>query len=163
MSRFFLVLLLLPYCSSSQNPDSIRSELTGLMKKRAELFQEYSESLSKKSGLFGNRTKNDLRQSHDQLKAIVEQDNKIMAVLQRTVQYKTFEKTTMNYDVNEFAERIRNLNIINDTLQKQLQVLQTEIKEVKKEKRNRGYAMAGLLAVLILLLFRKKRVARLGE
>lgn len=163
MSRFFLVLLLLPYCSSSQNPDSIRSELTGLMKKRAELFQEYSESLSKKSGLFGNRTKNDLRQSHDQLKAIVEQDNKIMAVLQRTVQYKTFEKTTMNYDVNEFAERIRNLNIINDTLQKQLQVLQTEIKQVKKEKRNRGYAMAGLLAGLILLLFRKKRVARLGE
>lgn len=140
--------------------DSTKKEMLILMKTRAELFQAYSNSLNKKSGFFGNRTKNDLKTSHDQLKAIVEEDNKIMDALARTLEYRTFEKTTMTFDAHDYIQRIQSLTVVNDTLSRQSQLLAGENKLMKAEiSRYRFYNMALIVLSVLLagvLILKKK-------
>src|SRR5436190_9501926 len=105
--------------AKSVKPDSSRVELLQLLKERRELFESYNESLNKKSGLFGNKTKNDLRDSQDKLLAVISADNKIMNSLSRSIDYKNFERINMSYDVTTFEDRLRNLSVLNDTLNNQ--------------------------------------------
>jgi len=79
-----------------------------LLKERKELFEIYNESLNQKSGIFGNKTKNDLRTTQEKLLDVVAADNKIMNSLSRTLDFRDFEKTNMKYDFSSFEERIRN-------------------------------------------------------
>ncbi len=143
---FFLSIL-----SASALPDSTRKEMNDLMRTRAVLFKNYSNSLSKKSGFFGNKTKNDLRATHDLLKGIVEQDNKIMDALNRSMEFRTFEKVTMSFDVQEYTNRIKNISIINDTLTKQVQQLEIEKKSLRSEIN--GSRFYNVLLLFVSLLF----------
>lgn len=142
---FFLSIL-----TASALPDSTRKEMNDLMRTRAELFKTYSNSLSKKSGFFGNQTKNDLRTAHDLLKAIVEQDNKIMDALNRSMDFRTFEKATMSFDAQEYTDRIKNLSIINDTLTKQIQQLEIEKRSLRSEINGSRFYNVVLLFVSLL-------------
>lgn len=108
-----------------------RKELFGLLEERKKLFDAYSESTKKKSGFFGNRTKNDMRGSHATLQEIVSIDNKIMNSLERVIDTKNFEKTTMSFDVSEYQERINNLSKVNE-------VTLTKNDELEKEKKSLG-------------------------
>jgi hypothetical protein len=133
---------------SSWTPDSTRRELIFLLDERKKLFDEYESSLSKKSGFFGNQTKNDLRDSRQKLEAIVAQDNKIMSALNRTLDYRNFEKQNLKYDYSNNEDRIKNLQVLNDTLNNQLQRLDKQNKEFNsKMKLNRIY-----LWMLVLIL-----------
>ena len=139
-------------------PDSTRTELLILLKDRKDLFNQYSASLNKKSGLFGNRTKNDLKDSQDKLVAIVSADNKIMNSLNRTLDFRNFEKLNLSYDVNSFEERIRNLSILNDTLTNQNNIYKKENKIFQSTiKKHRLYftGLVVLLALVCIALLRK--------
>jgi hypothetical protein len=119
MKKYLLLFALLSQFVQASTSDSLRTEMADLIKKRGELFSQYSASLAKKSGIFGNKTKNDLRDSQDKLKEIVEADNKIMNILNRTVDYRNFEKLNLTYDASSFAQRISNLTALNESLMKQ--------------------------------------------
>ena len=119
ISIFFFLILFNIENITAFRPDSTRTELLILLNGRKELFTKYTLSLNKKSGLFGSRTKNDLKESQEKLLAIVAADNKIMNSLNRTLDFRNFEKINLSYDVNFFEERIRNLTILNDTLNNQ--------------------------------------------
>ena len=94
--KFILTLLLLSVTLAAYSSnDSLRTELARLLTERKVLFDDYSATLSKKSGFFGNKTKNDLRDSQERLKEIVAADNKIIGVLNRTINYRNFEKVNM--------------------------------------------------------------------
>ena len=128
-------------------PDSSKKELMDLLTQRTVLFDQYRSSLSKKSGFFGNRTKNDMSQTQEQLKSIVAQDNRIIDALNRAMDFKTFEKTAMNYDVSDYADRIKNLHVVNDTLSAQIKIL-----EQKSASSRSDLNFYRLCTILLLLL-----------
>jgi hypothetical protein len=133
--KFFIpvfVLLFISEIGIASRPDSSRTELLSLLNDRKILFESYTQSLSKKSGFFGNRTKNDMKESQEKLVAIIRADNKIMSTLNRTLDYRNFEKLNMSYDVNSYEDRLRNLSILNDTLNKQNIFLQSENKSLTR-------------------------------
>ena len=155
---FLFLLLCLTGITYAFRPDSTRTELLLLLKDRNELFNQYSLSLQKKSGIFGNRTKNDLKDSQEKLVAIIAADNKIMNSLNRTLDYKNFEKLNLSYDVNSFEDRIRNLSILNDTLNNQINIYKKENKIFQTTiKKQRFYftSLVILIIVACVAIFRK--------
>ena len=78
-TTFIAILMLISIVQITTGADertAARKELFGLLKERQKLFDNYSQSTKKKSGFFGNRTKNDMRESHATLQDIVSIDNK---------------------------------------------------------------------------------------
>ncbi|HEV7736727.1 MAG TPA: hypothetical protein VGO47_05055, partial [Chlamydiales bacterium] len=136
-------------------------ELVSLLKERKELADAYYTSLEKKSGIFGSRTKNDLRDSQEKLVEIVRADNKIMNTLNRTLDYRNFEKQNMSYTVNSSDDRIRNLSMLNDTLTRQVTFYLSEIKICKATiRRNNIYFIIILAAMIAAFAFRMKKFLR---
>ena len=113
---FSFTFLFMAKAVSASDPDTTRAELVTLLKERTILFEKYSQSLASKSGFFGNRTKNDLKESHEKLIEIVKADNKIMNAFNRALSYRNFEKMNMRFDVSGYEERIKNLTVLKDTL-----------------------------------------------
>lgn len=130
--------------------DSARTDLLVLLKNRNQLFDDYNASLAKKSGLFGNKTKNDLRDSQDKLMAVVAADNKIMNSLNRTLNFRDFEKQTMSYDVSSYEKRIRNLSVLNDTLNSQYLRCNQENKILNSTVKRHHLYIASLILLIIL-------------
>jgi hypothetical protein len=123
------------------------------MNERRELFAQYSESLERKSGLFGNRTKNDMKGSETKLTDIVNLDNKIMKALNRALDYKNFEKVNMRYDVNSFEERVKSLQVLNDTLTNRNNSYEEQNKILKAKIRKSNIYNFLLIAFLVLIVF----------
>jgi hypothetical protein len=153
-----IILVLLQIVSFAQSREE-RSELIKLVEERQQLFDIYSSSLKKKSGFFGQKTKNDLRATHDRLKAIVEVDNKIMTRLRQLLDYTKFEKQTMSYDVNQYAEQLKNFERNQDTLVKQLAMLEKENASFRKSSGKSGrwiYFLFGFLFAVLFFALRRK-------
>jgi len=123
------LLLLLPR-SFATSPDKV--ELLKELDERQALFARYSASLSKHSGIFGNRTKNDLRESQARLKEIIDADNKIIATLQRTLDFRDFEKVSQTYNTHDFEERVSNLSTVNDSLLSKVNQFEKENKTFRR-------------------------------
>lgn len=154
----FVLLLLFFEPSKAFRVDSTRTELLILLKERKELFDQYSASINKKSGIFGNRTKNDLKDSQEKLVSIVAADNKIMNSLSRTLDFRNFEKLNLSYDVNSYEDRIRNLLTLNDTLNNQNNIYKKENKIFQSTIKKHHLYFAMLILLLILsgfILFKK--------
>ena len=152
-SMLFLLTLISIGNVKAKGADSTKAELMSLMKERKILADDYYTSLESKSGIFGNRTKNDLRDSQEKLVDIVRVDNKIMDALNRTLNFRNFEKTNMTYNANSFEDRLRNLSQLNDTLNKQLLKYSEENRLNRKTiKRNEIY-IYGLILLILLISF----------
>jgi len=144
----FILLLITQSIKAGNEKD--RTELLQLLKQRKELFDKYNASLENKSGLFGNKTKNDLRDSQDKLMAVVAADNKIMNSLSRTLDYRNFEKQTMSYDVSNYEDRIRNISVLNDTLNKQYINCKTENKNLHSTVKRYHLYIASLIILILI-------------
>jgi hypothetical protein len=149
-------LLLFSTIIKAGKPDSTRAELMNLLKDRAELFQTYSQSLQKHSGIFGGRTKNDMRFSQDQLHSIIEIDNKVMSSLNRALDYRNFEKLNYTYDSKASDDKNKTLQQNNETLLARNTVLEKENNIISREiARYRFYfvilflLIVGLTAMLV--------------
>jgi hypothetical protein len=152
MNRLFLFMLIFVNSVFGSTNDSLRNELSGLLKDRQKLFEEYTASLDRKSGIFGNKTKNDLRESQDKLHEIVTADNKIMSVLNRTVDFRNYEKVNLKYDASSYSQRIDNLTKLNESLVKQDTEYANQIADYKasmKKYRLYNILMGALLLVVI--------------
>jgi hypothetical protein len=154
--------LVISFFSHASAPDSTRQELMELLKDRKELFDEYSSSIEKKSGFFGNKTKNDIRESQEKLVEIVNADNRIMNLLNRTIDYRNFEKQNMTYDVSSYTDRIKSLSVLNDTLTKRNELYQRENKSLRTSVRKYKFycGLLGFLLILPLLWAARKAVRR---
>lgn len=73
----FLFLSFLTPQSDQQNS----AKLEHLVTERQSLHQQWQESESKKSGIFGNRTKKDMKETNDWLERIIAKDNQIIEEL----------------------------------------------------------------------------------
>ncbi len=127
------VMLALPLALAGRAPaaDSSFSEkkkLYDLLEDRKRKFGQYVNSLDEKTGLFGSRTRSDIRRSMAVLKEIVETDNRIIAVLNRAMDFKVFEKSKMNYDLLERDEQLNRLNEENGKLRDVLAATEADLK-----------------------------------
>jgi len=160
-----LVLLLASDFTRSQNREE-RKELIIMVEERQKMFDQYQASLKAKSGIFGHKTRNDLHKTHDRLKAIVEVDNRIMTRLRQMLEYRNFERQTMTYDVNRYAEQLKNYEKNQDTLLKQLSELEKQYDKLSKrsagDKKWYWFLLGFISALLIILFIKRRRVYRSG-
>ena len=142
------ILLITAFYAKAKN-DSERTELFRLLSERKQLFDIYTASLNQKSGFFGNTSKKDLRDSQEKLLAVIEADNKIMSALNRTLDFRNFEKQTMSYDVSSYENRIRSITVLNDTLNKQYLNCSNENKRLNSVLKRHHLYFAALITILI--------------
>ncbi|MBK7849578.1 MAG: hypothetical protein IPJ66_00215 [Bacteroidetes bacterium] len=142
MRFFLLLLLLLSQNLSAQKLSPLvtaRTDLMNLLQERKVLFDSYSASLRERSGIFGQRTKSDLRESQARLQEIVDTDNRIISALNRMLDYKNFEKLNLTYSANTNEERLLNLQQLSDTLSKQVDSLKLQNKKLVAESRRSDF------------------------
>ena len=141
--RFFLLLLLLFSQNHSAQKLSplvtARTDLMNLLQERKVLFDSYSATRRERSGIFGQRTKSDLRESQARLQEIVDADNRIINALNRMLDYKNFEKLNLTYSANTNEERLLNLQQLSDTLSKQVDSLKLQNKKLIAENRRSDF------------------------
>lgn len=141
--RFFLLfILLLSQNLSAQKLSPLvtaRTDLMNLLQERKVLFDSYSASLRERSGIFGQRTKSNLRESQARLQEIVDADNRIINALNRMLDYKNFEKLNLTYSANTNEERLLNLQQMSDTLSKQVDSLKLQNKKLIAENRRSDF------------------------
>lgn len=132
-----------------------RQELQKLLELRKQKFDAYAVSIEKRSGIFGNKTKRDMQLSNDVLTEIVKTDNHIIDVLNNTIDFKNFEKTNLNYNVQTNSDRVNELLHSVDTLQKQVKAL-NELKAHQRAQINRqnGIVISLLILFLGFLIYR---------
>ena len=155
-----LFIFIISLCTAYALPrDSTRKELLNLLNERKQMFESYSQSIKQKSGFFGNRTKNDLKESQFHLKEIITLDNKIMNSLYRTIDFREFEKTSLTFDASEYQDRINNLVKMNDVLNKKNEEFEKQNNYFLKTVLKFKFYFIVLLVVIITLmvmLFRKR-------
>ncbi len=136
-----------------------RKELFDLLEERRKLFNSYDSTLKKKSGFFGNRTKNDMRQSHTTLQNIVDIDNRIMNSLERVIDTKNFEKTSLTFDQNTNQDRINNLLKVNEVTLIQNEKLLAEKKQMSSNILKMKFYFVFIFLIiggLLYMLFKKR-------
>ena len=127
-----------------------RKKLYELLEQRKLKFDDYSNSLERKTGLFGNKTKKDMQASNDVLREIVKTDNQIISVLNRAIDFKSFEKVNLNYTEKENSSQLNNLLQASDTLSKQVQSLTDKNKKMNTQLLWYKIANRSLLLLMIL-------------
>jgi len=113
-----IIFLIASLRNFGQDKSADRGELQNLLKERKEKFDTYTTSLEKRNGIFGGKSKADIKQSNEVLIEIVRTDNKIISTLNRVADFRTFEKVNMNYDLIKCSEQLSNLRNAVDTLSK---------------------------------------------
>ena len=163
MNKIFTILFfatLISFKVSAQSTPVDRQQLMKLLEERRSKFDAYAASIEKHSGFFGNKTKKDMQQSNEVLTEIVQTDNRIISVLNRTVDFKNYEKVNLNYDVQSHADRVNNLLHSVDTLQKQVVALNTNKSNLDKRVQHFKFIIflfATFAVGLFFLLIRKRK------
>ena len=156
---FLLLLPLMQQAAAQTGNDTDRKELHDLLDERKKKFDDYTLSIQKHSGIFGNKTKNDLNNTKEVLIDIVKTDNRIISNLYRVVDFRTFEKVNTNYDLKKNDEVLNNLRHATDTLTKQVEVLTKTNKQLKSRSTRLYwfvYALSFLSIWLLVVLWRKR-------
>lgn len=76
-----------------------QEKLKKLVQERETLHQAWKSSESKKTGIFGNRTKKDMVETHEWMARIIDKDNLIMEELKLL---RDIEKTEITYEKNDY-------------------------------------------------------------
>lgn len=156
-----IIMLLAGIQSGAQSTNADKQELYKLLQQRREKFDAYAASIEKHSGIFGNKTKKDMKQSNQVLTAIVQTDNQIISLLNRTVDFKNYEKINLNYDTQAQQEKANKLIHSVDTLQKQLQVVKYQNRSLISEHQRTQvilfFAVTCSICLLVILLYKLKK------
>lgn len=149
----------LPQQKTAQDRTADRAELQKLLEERQKKFSVYSESLKRRSGFFGGKSKADIQHSNEVLRDIIESDNRIMSVLNRVVDFKTYEKVNMNYDLLSCNERVENLQRAVDVLNNRITTFASTNEDLKKKAGTLKVlsTVFGILVLLLLVFMARRR------
>ena len=140
-----------------------RDKINQLLEERSAKFSQYDNSLSKRTGIFGLKTKRDMQASNDILTEIVLTDNNIFSELKILLDYKDFEKKevehraeTVEGRIDRFQSTITRLQQANDKLKEENE------KQVGQANRMVIYLLSSILALLIsvIYIFRMKKLRK---
>lgn len=164
-------LLLWPVLTSAQKPasdtsgyEAQRGKVNELLQQRSARFGKFDESLKKRTGIFGLKTKKDMQASIDILKQIVLTDNDIFRETKLLLDYKDFEKSQITEQASEFDGRINGYIKTISKLQREQEQLTAEIDQLEKSnQRNQGLLILfALIAVGIgvFLFLRRQKLTK---
>jgi len=152
LSIFYL--LLISTALSAQNDSSAyitqRNKVNHLLTERSAKFGQYDISLTRRSGIFGLKTKRDLQASNDILTQIVITDNEVFAELKILLDYKDFEKKEIENRAETVEGRIDRFQITITGLQKKNEKLKAE-SDTHIEQYNK--MIIYMLALILALIF----------
>ena len=144
--------------------DAQRQKVNKLLQQRSARFGQFDESLKKRTGIFGLKTKKDMQASIDILKQIVLTDNDIFQETKILLDYKDFEKSQIAQQADEFDGRINGYIKTISKLQREQERLSEEVDRLEKANlRNQGLVvMFGLVAVVaaVLLFVRRQKLTK---
>ncbi len=103
------------------------AKLERLIQERDQLHAEWKASESKKSGIFGNRTKKDMIETNEWLERILAKDNQIMDELRMIG---SIETTTISQEKDDYKS-------ITLSLEQDVQALKRAVAEREKEIENK--------------------------
>lgn len=181
IARILILLLLLPASTlmaqndlvDSLNYELQRQKVNGLLDQRTARFGHFDESLRKRTGIFGLKTKKDMQASIDILQTIVETDNAIFVETKKLIDFKDqmldfkeFEKERVEELAREYDQRINGYISTISKLQQEQDRLRSEIRELRNRKNtSTGLVFLFLLGVMgagALVWYRKNKVKQ-GE
>ncbi len=136
-----------------------RQKVNTLLTERSARFGQFDESLQKRTGIFGLKTKKDMQASIDILKQIVLMDNAIFKETKALLDYKDFEKTQVVQRASEFDGRINGYIKTISKLQRERERVDSEMEAL--EKVNQLYKgvviLFGLALIGVVAFFALKR------
>lgn len=153
-------LLVLSMQLTASDREYQRLELQKLVKEREDRFGDYSRAAASRSGIFGNKTKGDLKRQMEIMSDIVRTDNKIISTLNNFLDYRTFQRTEMSYSQAELDAKNRRLNELTTVLGKKLKDSEAAKKSVFLKLRWAkllNYILFAAIAGLGFLLWKEKR------
>ncbi|WP_353133999.1 hypothetical protein [Pseudopedobacter sp.] len=125
-----------------------REKINNMLDQRSEKFGQYTESLSKRTGIFGFKTKKDMQKSIDILLDIMLTDNAILKETKILLDYKNFQQQRIvNVSKETDEKNLSYMRTINK-LQNQNEKLAQEIKQLKRSKRNSALSIL-LLSIIL--------------
>lgn len=148
-----------------QNPDSLaynlqKNKINQMLDARSQKFGQFEESLAKKTGIFGLKTKRDMQKSMDILTEIIRTDNNILKETKILLDFKNFQqeqveqKSRNSEDIN-----LAYMNTINK-LQKETDRLNQQLHDTKKsQKFYQILAFVLGLATLSMVLFVFRKIS----
>ncbi len=130
-----------------------RNKINQLLEERSARFSQYDNSLTKRTGIFGLKTKKDMQASNDILTEIVLTDNSIFSELQVLLKYKDFEKKEVEHRAETVEGRIERFQSTITRLQQENDKLKIQLLEQSSRRRRAliylSFAILALSAVII--------------
>lgn len=155
----FLLLVNLTLLAESDTSayNTQRRKINQLLDDRSIKFSQYDNSLSKKSGIFGLKTKRDMQASNDILTQIVLNDNNIFSELKVLLDYKDFEKKEVEHRAETVEGRIDRFQTTITRLQQENDRLKAESeKQVRQGNNLLTYLLLSTLALIAAIVYAVK-------
>lgn len=140
-----------------QAPQLDGAKLERMVQERDQLHAEWKTSESKKSGVFGNRTKKDMIETNEWLERILSKDNQIMNELRMAG---SIETTTISQEKDDYKSITLKLERDVQALKRALAEKDKEIENTQSDRRTIEWASAIFFLSTILLgywVYRLKR------
>ncbi len=140
-----------------QAPQLDGAKLERMVQERDQLHSEWKTSESKKSGVFGNRTKKDMIETNEWLERILSKDNQIMNELRMAG---SIETTTISQEKDDYKSITLKLERDVQALKRALAEKDKEIESRQNDRRTIEWASAIFFLSTVLLgywVYRLKR------
>ncbi len=122
-----------------------RLKVNALLAERSSRFGQYDESLSKRTGIFGLQTKQDIKNSNDILRQIVLNDNNIFKELKILMDYKDQQYQQVQRTAADMNSRLENYRA-------SIKKLQDENERLKQDTGGSDWRSIGLVAFFALII-----------
>lgn len=162
-----LILAITSVAVRAANTDSVaynlqRKKINTLLAQRAQKFDQYTQSLSTKTGIFGWQTKKDIKRSGEILMDIAQTDETIFKEIKVLLDMKTFQATQVVARSHDSEDRSFSYMLTINKLRHQNDVLKIEQARVDNEYHQKLTMHIIIILLLILtsifLFFRKSSV-----
>ncbi len=125
---------------SFQNSDSLayqlqRKKINDMLDAKSAKFGQYGQSLSKRTGIFGLKTKKDMQRSMDILRQIIDTDNAILRETKTLLDFKTYQQEKVQSQSQESESRNMGYMRTINKLQAENEKLNNKLADSKKNRR----------------------------
>lgn len=146
----------------SASYETQRAKVNSLLEQRKQKFGEFDQSVLKKSGVFGLfKSKRDMQQSIDILKAVVINDNHIFVETQKLLSLKDFEKDHYQRLADEYDTRSSAYMRTITKLQTENEKLRSQVGSLEDHQNNLWLYLLSIvtLALIIYIIYLQRRIS----
>ena len=163
-SLLFILLFSISLSAYSQNSDSLkyqiqRLKINNMLNDRSQKFGEYVNSLDRRTGIFGLKTKKDMQNSINILSDIIQTDNQILKETKLLLTFKTFEEEKLKSKKEEVETKSLGYMRSYNKLEARNTQLIAELEESTKSKNfYRLLSFFALIATIIMAVFTYRKI-----